>query len=347
MRAQVFDAATPHIQGKRMAETANIADVALAISKDIFRHFRWHAHPKKDDNFTCLIDTHKGQTDKNVKTHPTDIVLSYADPYLGRRIHLLTDLKSYGGSTITHTKIRAALRSLAQSVECAGQSEQWREKFGVIQNEPHEVRGLLFVHNHDGEFRKSFYEEMRKVNSQSLPLPPNSVLHFLGPDDIQRLYTTANDILRLKAEKEIDDGYTFYYPDLVLRRRQGDVWDQAATFESLAGPFLVIKHKKTTNSTKSGYVVYYNRPGSKVEEFEYLLDCFSRYQLLDSDESIKIRVVHPGADADLKSRFDTAVRKYARAWGFDETRQHVLEQISIERVTAVTSNYNPGDMGWR
>ena len=329
-----------------MGETANIADIAQKLSKDIFKHFGWHIHPRKDDNFDCINDDHEGASGSATKTHPTDVVFSYDDPYLAKRVHLLTDLKSYAKSSITHHKIRTALKSLALTVDCAGQSVQWSEKFSVITSDPHEVRGLLFVHNHDNGYEKSFYDEMARVNTKTLPIEGGGVLHYLGPHDIQRLYTISNDILRLKAEQELPDKYTFYYPDLVMRRRHGDVWEQSATFEMLAGPFMTIKHKAFENRP-AGYVIYYNRPGASPEEFEYLLDCFSRFQMLESDELLRIRVVDRSADEDLKSRFDLATKKYAKAWGFDPAREKVLSRIEIERVVAVTNNYSPGDMGWR
>jgi hypothetical protein len=326
-----------------MGETANIAEVAQRISKDIFKHFRWHMHPKRDVNFECVNEEHLSSAGKPKKSHPTDAVFSYDDPYLGVRINLLSDLKSYAANTITHNKIRTALKSLAVSVECANVSEDWRTKF-LVTSESNEVRGLLFVHNHDKKYRNLFYEELKKVHTNTLPIAQNTCLHYLGPQDIQRLYTIANDIIRLRNDDELSNSYTFYYPDLVLYRRQGDVWGQSATIESLCGPFLIIKDR---HQGASGYVIYYNRPGSTVDEFVYLLDCFSRYQMIDSNESIRIRIVSQEADGDVKSRFLAASDRYARVWGFDPERTMILESIEIERVTAVSDNYDPGDLGWR
>lgn len=329
-----------------MGETVNISEVAGVLSKEVFKFFLWHTHPRKDDNFDCLEEKHVGSSGKSKSTHPTDVVFSYDDPYSPRRINLLTDLKSYGGESITYAKLRTALKSLAMSVECASQSSQWRQKFGVVETEANEVRGLLFVHNHDFKFQKSFYDELRKVQVATLPIAAGSALHYLGPADIQRLFTTANDIARLQHSGDISSDYTFYYPDLVLRRRHRDVWEQPATFESIAGPFLIIKYRPDKDK-RAGYVIYYNRPSGTVSEFEYLLDCFSRFQMLDADEQISIRVVHPDASSDLKSIFEIARNKYAKAWGFGDERSDVLEKISIERVNAVASNFNPGDMGWK
>jgi len=181
---------------------------------------------------------------------------------------------------------------------------------------------------------------------QNLPVAENNYVHFLGPQDIQRLYSIGNDIIRLKIEDELPKQYTFYYPDLVLSRRQGDVWNQSATIETLTGPYIIIKHQATDN-IGSGYVIYYNRPGNSSEEFEYFIDSLSRYQMLESGERIRIRVTDENAVDDLKSVFQMAKKKYVKAWGFDPGREAILNQIEIDRITAVSNNYTPGDMGWR
>src|SRR5690606_4792753 len=116
--------------------------------------------------------------------------------------------------------------------------------------------------------------------------------------------------------------------------------------ESLTGPYIIIKHG-STESCCAGYVIYYNRPGESSEEFEYFLDSLSRYQMLESGEKIRIRVTNADAMDDLKSVFQTAKKKYVKAWGFDPAREAILDKIEIERITNVTSTYNPGDMGWR
>jgi len=329
-----------------VAETANIAEIAVKISKDIFKHFLWETHPKRDDNFKCNNPEHLGDGKKPKDTHPGDAVFSYDDPYLGRRIYLHTDLKSYAKGSINSTSLRKAFKSLCMTIECANESSEWRNKYSVDASEPHEVRGMLFIHNHDNGYDKPFYEAIEKVDLSALPVAPGSILHFLGPHDIQRLYSIGNDIMRLKCEDELPKEYTFYYPDLVMSRRQGDVWGQSATLETLTGPYIIIKHQSTENCG-SGYVIYYNRPGNSPEEFEYFIDSLSRYQMLESGERIRVRVTDENAIDDLKSVFQMAKKKYVKAWGFDSGREAILDQIEIDRITAVSNNYNPGDMGWR
>ncbi|EPG2417749.1 hypothetical protein [Stenotrophomonas maltophilia] len=331
-----------------MSETLNIAEVASKISKEIFIRFGWHAQPRQDDNFECLDSSHKGgkSKDKEKKLHPTDVIFSYQDPYADRRIYLLTDLKSYKADSIKYGKIRSALQSLAMSVECAQHSADWKTKFAIDQGESHDVRGLLFVHNHDGGYAKKFIEELKKVNVRTLSMRDGVTLHYFGPDDISRLYRIAVDIKLLMADGEMSAGYTFYYPDLMLARRSGGMWDQQATVEVLAGPFVVIRYP-STDVVSGGYVIYYNRAGGTQQEFEYLIDCLSRFQVLESCSKIVIRMAGDDVNDDYKSNFHGAVQNYARAWGFDSTRKAQLSSIFIDRIQQLRSAYNPGDCGWR
>ena len=248
--------------------------------------------------------------------------------------------------TIGKTKLRDAFKSLAIAVECARDSDSWRTTFAVTDCENYEVRGLLFVHNHDHGYAKPFYDLIEKIGFDSIPIPQDVYLHYLGPRDINRFFTIANDIIRLTALKKMSGEYTFYYPDLVLRRRQGDVWGQPATIEALTSPYLIVQHKGT-EKVGPGYVVYYNRPGASHTEFEYFLDSLSRYQMLESGKSVQIRVTSPAADADIVANFKIAKERYVKAWGFDPIREAVLNQVSFDAVTAVTDSYNPGWMGWR
>jgi hypothetical protein len=329
-----------------VAETINIAEIAGKISKDIFKNFLWETHQKHDDNFNCVNEKHLGNGGNKKLSHPGDVVFFYEEPYLGKRIYLHTDLKSYSKDSIKSSTLRTAFKSLCMTVECAKESPEWRQKYSVDTSESHEVRGMLFIYNHDNGYDKPFYEAIDKIDLQSLPVAPGTLLHFLGPHDIQRLYSIGNDIIRLQHEGELPRKYTFYYPDLVMARRQGDVWGQPATIEMLTGPYIIIKHGVYENHN-SGYVVYYNRKGESPEEFQYFLDSLSRYQMLESGEKIKIRVSKSDAFDDLKSVFKTAKKRYAKAWGFDKVREEILDKIEIDVITSVTSTYNPGKLGWR
>ena len=69
--------------------------------------------------------------------------------------------------------------------------------------------------------------------------------------------------------------------------------------------------------------------------------------MLDSSEKIVVRLTDPSAPDDVKSIFELAKKRYVKAWGFDPAREVILSKIALERITCVSNNYNPGDMGWR
>lgn len=328
-----------------MSETINISAIAEQISEDIFKRFLWQIHPKRNDNFTCVNPDHKSSDGSNKSSHPGDAVFFYDDPYLKRKVYLHTDLKSYAESSITTTMIKGAINSLCMAVECANQSDVWREKYSVDTSDCHEVRGLLFVHNYTYGYEKSFYDAVSKCKLQKLPIPIGIILHFLGPHDIRRLYSIGNDIIRLIVDRKLPNEYTFYYPDLMLFRRHGDVWGQAATIESLTGPYIIIKHGEAEKIGR-GYLIYFNRESPTIAAWEYFVDSLSRYQMLESGEKIRIRYTGDTSN-EIKSNFQKAKARYAKAWGYEESRIKILDAIEIEAITSVANNFSPGATGWR
>jgi hypothetical protein len=331
-----------------MSETVNIGEIANLLSRDIFDLFHWKAHPRRDQDFACHNPRHtsKGANPKPKQTHPGDVVFFYEDPYLGRRVYLHTDLKSYSKDTIGPVKIRSAIESLAMAVECARSSSDWRTNYSAPEDGQFEIRGLLFVHNHDGTHTDQFEKSIGKTDLSTIPIAPNVYIHLLGPTDIGRLYTIANDIVRLQHQRLVPMNYSFYYPDLVMWRRRGEVSGQAATIEALTAPYFILNFEARKDYPQ-GFVIYYNRPGSSPTEFEYFLDSLSRYQLLEEDKELRIRMVSSSPAAEFLSNFEAAKARYVKAWGLDPARQQILDNIRIERVTAVATTYNAPEIGWR
>lgn len=331
-----------------MAETVTIGEIANRLSEEIFSYFRWVPHPRRDDNFACHNPAHtsSGSKPKAKKTHPGDVVFQYEDPYLGRRVYLHTDLKSYAKDSVSTVKLRSAIESLAMSVECARGSPDWRMKYSVPEDEPFEIRGLLFVHNHDGQYLDDFDLAVSRTNLGTIPLAPNIYIHFLGPRDISRLYTIANDIVRLQHHKTLPEQYSFYYPDLVMWRRHGDLYRQPATIESLTSPYFIVAYEQGPKSPP-GFMIYYNRPGASAHEFEYFLDSLSRYQMLEPGKLIRVRLVSADLHESYLSNFHAAKQRYIKAWGLDPIRAEILDNIVIDRVTSVATTYSSPAIGWR
>ena len=335
-----------------MAETANISQVANKISNDIFKVFFWEMHSQQDTNFDCVSDDHKTESGAKKLTHPGDVVFHYIDPYLNKRIYLHTDLKSYKKSTLQQTKIRESLKSLAMTVECTVISESWRKKFLPIDHEVYEVRGLLFVANHDGKAVEKFSPLLGGISKTNISVGKGQILHVLGPAEITSLYSIATDIKLAIADKKLSPLYRFFYPDLTLwKRHTADDQRIGATIETLLSPYFILKYPAITEVgntiLRPGSVVYYSRDGATVDEFVYLLDSLSRYQLVNSRENIRVVAFKRERSPELKNNFEKAKHRYCNMWRFEGDRAAEVHAITIDAISQISPNYTPDEIGWR
>lgn len=322
-----------------MSETGNIEELAKLVSNEIFKWFKWKTCALKDTDWQCVIDSHKK------RTHPADVVFYYDDPYSGNVIYLNTDLKSYKKGSISSTSISKALSSLSISVECANISEDWQNKYLVDDVGFDCVIGVLFLYNHDDEFDKDIVEIIDSIDFEKLNIPENVKILLLDPQKIRTLVNVVTDMKGLVADDLLPRAeYTFFYPDLVMAKRHGEEWSQPASIEALTSPWLIIKHR-ATGDIEEGFVIYYHKKGDTVEEFVYLIDAMSHYQMLLSNKPIRVRFTNPGADA--ANNFNKAKLEYLKMWGADEARETQLNRIDAKRISKVVSNYCPMEIGMR
>lgn len=180
-----------------MGETSNISLMANKLSKELFSVFGWKQEGLQDSQIGCdKTDVHK------VKTHPSDVVYWYEDPYHERRIYVNTDLKSYARESIKPDQVRKALRSLGMAVDCANNSKQYEEKY-IHTDSAYQVIGLLFLFNHDGDFDSDFSKLIENINPSSLRIPEGRVVTLFGPDRIALLASVSGDILRMRGSGEL------------------------------------------------------------------------------------------------------------------------------------------------
>jgi hypothetical protein len=322
-----------------MSETGNIEELAKIVSKDIFKWFKWSVCDLKDEDWKCVIESH------NKKTHPADVVYYYDDPYSGNVVYINTDLKSYKKGSISSSSISKALSALSIAVECANVSEDWQDKYLVDDVGFGCVIGMLFIYNHDNEFDKELADLVELVDFDKIKIPENVRLVIFDPQKIRILVNIVNDMKGLVADDLLPrENYTFFYPDLVMSKRHGEEWGQPASIEALTSPWLIIKHRET-ESIEEGYVIYYHMRGDTVDEFIYLIDAMSHYQMLLSNKPVRIRFTNPGKGA--ANNFGKARLEYLKMWGADEARERQLNRIDAKSITRVVANYCPMEVGMR
>lgn len=322
-----------------MSETGNIEELAKSVSNEIFKWFKWKACPLTDTDWECVSDHHK----KN--THPADVVFYYDDPYSGNVIYLNTDLKSYKKGSISSSSISNALKSLSMSVECSNVSEDWQSKYLIDDIGFDKVIGLLFIYNHDDKFDKDLSELVESIDFEKIDIPEGVNLIVFDPDRIRNLLNIVNDIKGLVADGLLPQkDYTFFYPDLVMSKRHGEEWGQPASIEALTSPWLILKHRKT-DDIDEGYLIYYHMAGETVDEFIYLIDAMSHYQMLLSSKPIRVRFTNGCPEAS--NNFNKAKIEYLKMWGADEAREIQLNRIDARKITKVVASYCPMEIGMR
>ncbi|MBG9994447.1 hypothetical protein I6F50_05180 [Pseudoalteromonas sp. NZS127_1] len=351
-----------------MAETENIGKMAELVSQNLLSFFKWETIALFNSNFECLKPPeHAKSNNAKSHTHPVDVVFHYLDPYTNKRVLFNTDLKSYKEGSITESNVRTALKSLAKTIECARMSKEWQNRFANF-SEPADIRALLFTYNHDGQFDRNFYDRFfikkksdpsnkRVINTSSIALKRNQLLHIIEPSQICYLNTIVNDLNALAAKQKLppiyENKHWFYYPELFLHKTHYDKYQRAATIEMLSSPVLIIGHDEVTHNSElkepAGFIIYYHGRGETQEEFIYLLDTISRHQMLDSSCSIKIRCTSFEKHKDITSTFKNAVSSYATAWGYDEHKKKRLKEIenNFETVTQYKELLSDIDVGWR
>ncbi|AIR86017.1 hypothetical protein [Pantoea rwandensis] len=352
-----------------MAENGPIEELAKIVSSKIFERFKWKISGPFDQDFACIDeDNHKPIDKKQAHTHPVDVVFSYKDPYLNKTILLNTDLKSYAKGSINVDMIEGALSSLGETISCARYSSQWREKYNICAGDS-EVRGLLFVYNHDNDFEHNFYnffdppppkgrgKRPKSIKLDNINISEGQQLHIIEPKTISYMLSIIADMNELVRDNQFPrEEYGFYYPQLVYHKVVVTDDYFPATVESLTAPFLIIKHdavysfnretQKEFECYPPGYIVYYNRPGSSDMEFYYLLDLLSNYQILNGKNNIRIRIATSDRNDSIRSHFQRALEKYALDWNYDESAKQKLLAMELHLVPTVKEFYSSEAMSW-
>jgi hypothetical protein len=321
-----------------MAETRNIAEMATLLSDDLFGEFLWQRTGPTDTNWPCEDpESHK------VKTHPSDVVFFYDNPYSLTRTYVNCDLKSYASGTISKAKLTPSIESLARSLSCAEKSQEWQKRF-IHDTVTPEICGLLFVYNHDNGYDQDFKVLMSDANPKIDDLPKNSKLFVLGPEDIFWLNNVRYEIVQMRGKGLIptQEHCRFFYPNLVRRNNIQPEHARAATLEMLTGPWIVLSylHPKTN---RNGYAIFYRRIGDSVPEFLYFIDYLMYYQLLQANTDVYIRTLE--TDLNAPAIFQRAVHEYTEQCENSEEIRERLKAITYAQMNDIHTQFSEIEIG--
>jgi len=322
-----------------MAETTNIAKMAEKLSKELFAEFLWNRSEPTNLNWPCEeIERH------NTKTHPSDVVFYYDEPYRQARTYVNCDLKSYAKGSITAGSIRSAIESLARALSCAEKSNEFRTKF-IHDHVTPEICGLLFVYNHDGEYDKEFNTLLWQVKNEKLDTPSRSKIVVLGPRDIFWLNNVHHEIAYMRGgagELPDRDSCKYFYPHLV-RRKFVQLHAKAATLEMLTAPWIILSYTNPKKQNRKGFVIFYRKRGESVDEFLYLIDYLMHYQVLVEDTDVFLKVLDQ--DRNAAAFFSKAKDQYVEDYmGGTDTRD-ILNAIQFAQINDVRTKFSELELG--
>lgn len=323
-----------------MAETVNIAKMAEKLSKELLAEFFWNKMGPTNINWPC-----EDQEGHKTKTHPSDVVFYYDEPYTQARTYINCDLKSYAKGSITLGSIRSAIESLARALSCAEKSEAFRTNFFHEHISP-EICGLLFVYNHDGEYDKDFSTLLGQIKNEKLDIPSQSKIVVLGPSDIYWLNNIHHEVVYMRggaAELPNKEHCRYFYPHLVIRKNVQLEHARAATLEMLTAPWVILSYTNPKKQNRKGFVIFYRKRGESVDEFLYLIDYLMNYQVLvkDTDVFIKTLDAHPSAAAHFSKAKDQYVEGYEGGADISER----LNAIQFAQINNVRTRFSDIELG--
>ncbi|MFX3543080.1 hypothetical protein [Ralstonia mannitolilytica] len=317
-----------------MAETINIAKMAEKLSKGIFNEFLWGRMEHTNINWSC-----ENKEKHEVKTHPSDVVFWYDEPYSQSRTYVNCDLKSYAQGSITTSAIREAIESLAKTLSCAEVSQEFSETY-IHQNVSANIHGMLFVYNHDGGYDKEFSKILDRVRNEDLDIPRGAKIVVFGPEDIFWLNNVHHEIIHLRGGAGLlpeRDQCRFFYPHLVRRKNVQMDQAKAATLEMLTAPWIILSYVNQKNNGKKGFVVFMRKRGSTVDEFLYLIEYLMHYQVITDVTEVTIRILdpHPNSSANFAKAKDQYVSDYQGG----EMIKKILDEIDMGKLENVRTTF--------
>lgn len=327
-----------------MAETINRAQMAEDLSDKVFAEFLWQKTGPMNENWPCeQPEIHY------TKSHPTDVVFYYDEPYSTVRRYIQCDLKSYGKDSIKRTPVKNALLSLADQVSCAEVSSIWQSRY-THSSSNFEISGLLFVYNHDAEFHKSFDTLISDIRPEDIRVPRKTRIYVLGPEEINWLQRVARELQQMRGDEDETrqlpprDRCAFYYPQLVRSTAVRSERAQAATMEMLKSPWIILEHFDK-EFVRQGFVIFHRRM-TTVEGLMYLLDYLRRHELIANRTRIDIKV--QPEDKEAASNLRKAIQEYI-SFTPGENQNTVfakrLLKIQISNVPEILASYSTTEMG--
>lgn len=270
-----------------MGENAKKIGAKLeGFGERLYKRFGWD-ELTRDEEIKCNKSIHKA------RTHGVDLYHSYFDPYIGKKIGVITECKNYAWKSINPSNLQKWFDQLLWTIECAQMSEELKE----INEQCDGVNtGVLFVHTNDGCYDEAkFREYLSEIQYKSKRSTIN--IFVVGNKEIEKW-----DSMFEYIEKN-GDKFKFYYPSIL-----GSSLEKLnhVSLYQLFSSFIFAVNETKRESEFNGQVIYrtvtqmivFSFDEISETSFQYICDMFKELQLEGADEYIF--AFYPESKSDVK-----------------------------------------------
>lgn len=267
-----------------MPEEQNVAGEQWTLEAiDILRHLGWTLHVEPGFDITC-----QGGRRRSAQ-RGIDALLSYIDPYNGRKNGVLLEAKSYQWRSINTSSISEWVDTLITKLECAEDAPELQEfECGVINT------AILVIWTNDGRYNHTQYLDYLK----NLRLPNKRTplaVYILSNHDILRLCSIIDMKERIRLEEGIQE-VSFFYPSV---NQSSSLASDLFSLKYMYSSFVFAKAKKNvtynnqTFSRDISIVFYFGK--LELADLNFMYSAFKQAQLEDANE---IRIYFYGQEEE-------------------------------------------------
>jgi hypothetical protein len=265
------------------------------FGEKMYKRFNW-TELNRDEEIKCINLLHKTKKENNKRTHGIDLLHTYYDPYLEKKIGVVTECKNYGWDSINQSNLQIWFDQLLWTIECSQISEEVKEstcKCDLVNT------GILLVHANDGKYDETkFREYIGKLDYKSRK---NSTSIFIASNyEIERWDSMFNYI---ENEYKGNDSFRFYSPSILGSKLQKL---EHITINQMFSDFIFAECQITSNFNVNGKTIpmpitqniVFSFDVISEASFHYLVSMFKELQLENSEEYVFC--FYPNSQSDVK-----------------------------------------------
>ncbi len=248
----------------------------------LFEKIGWNQKGCKNVDIPCTLSTH---TDRE-SPHGIDAFFTYDDPYRNLKRGVILEAKNWSWDRINSSSIEDSIKQTLQTLECAPESEDFKEKLGF--NDLDLINSaVLAMWGHDDFNQESFNEYVKEIE---IPRKKRKAYQIIlaGNYQIEKILDTISVVRELREESEGEESAVdFFHPG---HSDNDPVWNDTLTIEEIMSKFIFTRVNKrdeygtVTNQKIIPVILFFDK--ITFENLNFMYKASRDFQLNDEEELI-------------------------------------------------------------